>query len=67
MAGRPLSEIQKQTGFKEYPIKKALAAGSGFKKEELKKMFRNILTAYHQSKIGAAELDGSIYNLLISL
>lgn len=67
LAGQPLSEIKKQTGFKEYPIKKALAAGAGFKKEELKKMFGNILTAYHRSRVGAAELDGGIYDLLINL
>ncbi len=67
LASQPLFEIQKQTGFKEYPIKKALVAGIGFKKEELKKMFGKILTLYHQSRIGAAELDGGIYELLIKL
>ena len=67
LAGRPLSEIQKQTGFKEYPIKKALAAGAGFKKEELKKIFGEFLTAYHQSRIGAAELNSRLYDILIKL
>lgn len=67
LAGQPFSEIKKQTGFKEYPIKKALTAVAGFKKEELRKMFRNILTAYHRSRVGAVELDGSIYDFLIKL
>ncbi|MBI2628315.1 MAG: hypothetical protein HYW71_02700 [Candidatus Niyogibacteria bacterium] len=67
LADQPLSEIQKQTGFKEYPIKKALAAGAGFKKEELKKIFREFLTAYHQSRISAAEFDSRLYDILIKL